>query len=399
MPGRCTLTTRPALLQFRSTPSSKDVSFTIKYLPYQLYPELGKEGVDKYEYKRTKWDNSDERMEKFVTLMSTYGKGAGIDFDFHGAVANTLNAHRFISHYQEELGPKVADEIVNSLYAQYFTQRAHPSAPETLLKAASDAGIDHAKAKAFVDDEHDGLVETKMSIQEQASNGIDSVPYVIIEGKRRDFTLVGAKETVDSMGQKKVKCDHRGIMTPDRVSKGRLLGTNLLILGLLFLDQSSRVEGLTVKPDSKRHDGFPSESSLVQRNRQPSELAVFKRIFRDTGGLDAGWVGHFIRSNPIYPYPVGLQILGKFYALIVDTANGAWSTLPTSNTRAIHYGTINLWFWSDDPLVQITWEFVRDFAARMHMETTRGFMALYDAAVVHVATGMMVHIRLQITGK
>ncbi|KAL9580593.1 MAG: hypothetical protein Q9212_004404 [Teloschistes hypoglaucus] len=146
-------------------------------------------------YKRTKWDNSDERMEKFVTLMSTYGKGAGIDFDFYGTVANTLDAHRFISHYQEELGPKVADEIVNSLYAQYFTQRAHPSAPETLLKAADDAGIDHAKAKAFVDDEHDGLLETKMSIQEQASNGIDSVPYVIIEGKRRDFTLVGAKET------------------------------------------------------------------------------------------------------------------------------------------------------------------------------------------------------------
>ncbi|KAI4253597.1 MAG: hypothetical protein LQ352_003587 [Teloschistes flavicans] len=151
----------------------------------------------KNRYKRTKWDNSDERMEKFVTLMSTYGKGAGIDFDFHGTVANTLDAHRFILHYQEELGPKVADQIINSLYTQYFTQRAHPSAPETLLKAADDAGIDHAKAKAFVDDEYDGLQETKMSIQEQASNGIDSVPYVIIEGKRRDFTLVGAKETIE----------------------------------------------------------------------------------------------------------------------------------------------------------------------------------------------------------
>lgn len=119
-------------------------------------------------------------MEKFVTLMSTYGKGAGIEFDFHGTVANTLNAHRFISHYQEELGPTVADEIVNSLYAQYFTQRAHPSAPETLLKAADDAGIDHAKAKAFVDDENDGLLETKMSIQEQASNGIDSVSVSLV---------------------------------------------------------------------------------------------------------------------------------------------------------------------------------------------------------------------------
>ena len=33
-----------------------------------------------------------------------------------------------------------------------------------------------------------------MLIREQASNGVDSVPYVVLEGKRRDFTLEGAKE-------------------------------------------------------------------------------------------------------------------------------------------------------------------------------------------------------------
>jgi len=33
-----------------------------------------------------------------------------------------------------------------------------------------------------------------MLIREQAGNGIDAVPYIVIEGKRRDFTLQGAKE-------------------------------------------------------------------------------------------------------------------------------------------------------------------------------------------------------------
>ena len=33
-----------------------------------------------------------------------------------------------------------------------------------------------------------------MLIREQAGNGIDSVPYVVFEGKRRDFTVEGAKE-------------------------------------------------------------------------------------------------------------------------------------------------------------------------------------------------------------
>lgn len=52
-------------------------------------------------------------MEKYVTLMSSYGTEVGITFDFHGTVANTLDAHRLIQHYQEELGFQTADKIVN----------------------------------------------------------------------------------------------------------------------------------------------------------------------------------------------------------------------------------------------------------------------------------------------
>ncbi|KAL8947419.1 MAG: hypothetical protein Q9222_006298 [Ikaeria aurantiellina] len=126
--------------------------------------------------------------------MSTYGQEAGINFDFHGTVANTFDAHRLIQHYQEELGPQVANKIVDSLYTQYFTQRAHPSAPETLLRAAVDAGVDRTGAGSFIEDEYDGLQETKMVLREQVSNGIDSVPYILFEGKRRDFTVQGAKE-------------------------------------------------------------------------------------------------------------------------------------------------------------------------------------------------------------
>ena len=65
---------------------------------------------------------------------------------------------------------------------------------ETLLKATTDAGIPDSEAKPFIEDEYEGLQEVKMMIREQKSNGIDAVPYVVIEGRRRDFTLEGAKE-------------------------------------------------------------------------------------------------------------------------------------------------------------------------------------------------------------
>jgi hypothetical protein len=103
----------PALRQFESLPASKDVTFTVKFLPYQLYPDASKEGEDKYEwYKNTKYGSSEERMQKYTTLMTAYGCAAGIAFDFHGTVANTIDAHRLIQHYQEERGAEVADKIV-----------------------------------------------------------------------------------------------------------------------------------------------------------------------------------------------------------------------------------------------------------------------------------------------
>lgn len=145
-------------------------------------------------YKATKYNNSDEQMKKYTTLMSAYGVGVGIDFKFHGTVANTLSAHRLIQHFQEEMGPDTADAIVNSLYRQYFEEEAHPAAAATLLRAALDAGVEGAKAEAFVGDDYEALPETKLLIREQASNGVDAVPYVVLEGKRRDFTLQGAKE-------------------------------------------------------------------------------------------------------------------------------------------------------------------------------------------------------------
>ncbi|KAI9760695.1 MAG: hypothetical protein M1835_000116, partial [Candelina submexicana] len=171
----------------RETTSPESVAFTIQFLPFQLYPDASKEGEDKYEwYKKHKYNDSEEQMQKYTTVMRAYGIPCGINFNFQGTVANTLDAHRLIRHYQEEKGTETANAIVNS----------HPSSASTLLAAATAANIPSQEAEAFID-EDDGLQEVKMLIREQKSNGIDSVPYIVIEGKRRDFTLEGAKEVAE----------------------------------------------------------------------------------------------------------------------------------------------------------------------------------------------------------
>ncbi|KIV83817.1 hypothetical protein, variant 2 [Exophiala sideris] len=184
-----------ALRRFRQSDDANGTTFVVKYFPYQLNPDASKDGEDKYAwYKKSRYADSEEKMKMYITLMTAYGKSAGINFKFGGTVSNTLDAHRVIQHFQEEKGPEVADKIINSLYSQYFENERDPASTETLLQATADAGISESEAKAVVEDKNDGLRDVKMLIREQATNGVDSVPYVTLEGKRRDFTLVGAKE-------------------------------------------------------------------------------------------------------------------------------------------------------------------------------------------------------------
>ena len=176
-------------------PDDAPVNFTVRYMPYQLYPEAPQAGEDKFEwYKRSKYGGSEEKMNMYTTVMSGYGEQEGIRFRFGGTVANTMPAHRLIHHFQEHGGPRTAEAILSSLYRQYFEEERHPSSDETLLRAATDAGIAQDEARAFIEDREEGLMEVRMLMREQASNQIDAVPHIVIEGKRRDVQLEGAKE-------------------------------------------------------------------------------------------------------------------------------------------------------------------------------------------------------------
>lgn len=181
------------MTQVRST--EPGVTFTVKYLPYQLYPDAPQEGEDKYAwYRDARFNGDEEHMRKYVVLMTAYGKAEGIAYKFGGRVGNTLQAHRVIQLVQETKGPDAAEKVVDSLYRQYFEEEQHPSAKETLLQALEEAGLSETEAKKIVEDGDEGLMDVKMLIREQAGNGVDAVPYVVFEGKRRDFTLEGCKE-------------------------------------------------------------------------------------------------------------------------------------------------------------------------------------------------------------
>jgi predicted DsbA family dithiol-disulfide isomerase len=189
--------TKPALRLIYLSPTESPVSFKIRYFPYQLYPDASVIGEDKYAWYRTnRYGGSEAKMSAYVSIMTTEGQTCGIAFKFGGQIANTLPAHRVIQHFQEMNGEGVAGRIVDSLYRQYFEEERHPTTAETLVSACVEAGIDEGVARKFVEEGESGRDDSdiKMLIREQASNGVDSVPYIVLEGRKRDITLIGAKE-------------------------------------------------------------------------------------------------------------------------------------------------------------------------------------------------------------
>lgn len=169
-------------------------------------------------YTREKYNADPSMFEKYEILMNSYAAPLDFKFNWDGEVANTFDAHRLIQVFQGEgeefeddpvvfadgkkakdkYGADTANKIQTSLYRQYFQEGRHPSQQETLLRACEEAGVEDADAKRVVVEERDlGRNETRQMLRMAGINGVDSVPTVVFEGKRRDLTLVGAKEVAE----------------------------------------------------------------------------------------------------------------------------------------------------------------------------------------------------------
>ena len=188
-----------ALDNHRTANPSSPATFTLTLAPYQLYPSASATGEDKHTwYKTAKYDNSEARMQLYCDTMGKLGEAEGVAFDFKtGPIANTLNAHRILQLIQAQHSPAAALRALEVLYKSYFEQGQHPSSPATLTAACLAAGLSKEETDSLVADDSAGLANVKMALREQVGNGVDSVPYVVFEGRKRDFTLIGAKEVAE----------------------------------------------------------------------------------------------------------------------------------------------------------------------------------------------------------
>jgi predicted DsbA family dithiol-disulfide isomerase len=122
-----------------------------------------------------------------IAHIVSVGADAGIDFRFDDArPGNTFDAHRLL-HHAATLG--LQNELQERLFAATFTERHPIGDPETLVKLASDAGIDEADARRVLQS-RDYADDVRADEVEAMEMGVRGVPFFVFD---RRYGVSGAQ--------------------------------------------------------------------------------------------------------------------------------------------------------------------------------------------------------------
>jgi predicted DsbA family dithiol-disulfide isomerase len=139
----------------------------VRWLPFQLNPDLPSEGIPRAEYRKAKF-GSLERSKQMDARVIAEGKGEGIDFAFDRMERqpNTTQAHRLIVLAENQ------DSVVEALFRAHFEQARNIGDPKVLAEIAAQCGVQGWPAKA---PDVSGLEEEVREL------GISGVPTFIFE--------------------------------------------------------------------------------------------------------------------------------------------------------------------------------------------------------------------------
>jgi len=168
--------------------------FTVAWHPFQLNPDMPREGVDRAQYRLAKFGSA-ERSREIDQRVS--GAAATVGLDFHlerlTRTPNTLDAHRVI----RLAGAKgVQDGVVAALFAGYFCNGADIGDANVLAELGAKGGLDRDEITAMLASDG-GLKEVAAADRMARNAGIQGVPSFALQG----HVLFSGAVPADEMAQ------------------------------------------------------------------------------------------------------------------------------------------------------------------------------------------------------
>lgn len=154
------------------------VTVAIEFQPFELNPQLPREGEDATEHLMRKYGMPLAQVEANREAIRARGAALGFVFrmDRRSRVVNTFDAHRLL-HWAALEGHQRA--LKHVLLKAYFTNGADVSDHATLARLAGAAGLDAARAQAILAAD---TYAAEVRVQERfyTEQGIRAVPSVIV---------------------------------------------------------------------------------------------------------------------------------------------------------------------------------------------------------------------------
>lgn len=157
-----------------------ELPVAIRWLPFELNPEMPREGMDRRAYADAKFGGT-ERAREIYSHIAEAGRSEGIQFDFSRLerTPSTFDAHRLL-WLASRLG--LGDIMKDGLFRAYFLDGRDIGDRAVLTELAVAAGMEGEEVTGFLDsDEGEGAVREMESVAYQM--GITGVPFFIFNGR------------------------------------------------------------------------------------------------------------------------------------------------------------------------------------------------------------------------
>lgn len=174
-----------------------EIEAEIRWLPFELNPDMPAEGEGQAEHIARKYGRTVHEAETNRAKLIEIGQRAGYSFAWTGEgeppsamMWNTFAAHRLLKWALIEAGAEVQNRLKLALFDAHFQQRRNVSDPDVLVDVAASVGLEPAAARAALDDAALGRIVRAEEAQAWDMN-ISGVPAMVVQGK---YLIPGAQE-------------------------------------------------------------------------------------------------------------------------------------------------------------------------------------------------------------
>ena len=166
---------------------NSELNFEISWKPYELHPEIPKEGYNKNLYMQQKFGSSGGKSR--YDEITRIGKSLNFNFNFSKAqrIPNTFMAHRLLWKSEEY---NLQTELSEALFSAYFTDGLDIGSKEILAQISESVGMNKDEIFKFLDSKEGGqeTADLEMNFIEKS---IGAVPTYFINDK---YIIQGGQE-------------------------------------------------------------------------------------------------------------------------------------------------------------------------------------------------------------